>query len=395
MFRPFARPTFHENQGGFKSIPEYNQSMTSIFDSIEKPTLLLDERRARRNIQWMAAKARQAGVQFRPHFKTHQSAEIGTWFREEGVRAITVSSVDMALYFAQHGWEDITIAFPANVRQAGTLAQLAQQIRLGLLVESVETTKQLGKTLDAPVDVWLKIDGGAHRTGLAWDDPEAALRVAQAVAETRNLRLKGLLTHAGNTYGARGAAEVCQRASESATRMDWLRQALAERGVGALLVSVGDTPSSRLCETWGPVDEIRPGNFVFFDAQQVQIGSCAVEDVAVALACPVVAKHPERCEVVLYGGAVHLSKDYLMEGEQRVYGTVALPEGDGWGRPLPGAYVAGLSQEHGVVRMRPEDLPRVAVGDLVCVLPAHSCLTVTLMKRYLTLDGKLIETLNG
>ena len=92
---------------------------------------------------------------------------------------------------------------------------------------------------------------------------------------------------------------------------------------------------------------------------------------------------------------MHLSKDFYMDGERRVYGDVCLPEGSQWSAPLPGAYVSALSQEHGILRMAPEDIQRLQVGDLVCILPAHSCLTVTLMKRYLTLSGKTIDTLNG
>jgi D-serine deaminase-like pyridoxal phosphate-dependent protein len=365
-----------------------------IFDQIEKPTLLLDEEAARRNIRRMAGRAREAGVQFRPHFKTHQSAEIGEWFRPEGVTAITVSSLDMGAYFAGYGWRDITIAFPANVRQAAALARLAGQVRLGLLVESVETVQCLAGALAYPAEAWIKIDAGHHRTGLAWDQPEAVLRVARAVLDTSHLRLRGLLTHAGFTYGGRGPEEVCRRYAEGAQRMDHLRRELESLGSGPLEVSVGDTPGNSLCASMGPVDEIRPGNFVFYDAQQVQIGSCGWQDVAVALACPVVARHPEREEVVVYGGAIHLSKDFLVEGERRVYGAVCLPEGERWGAPLPGASVSALSQEHGVLRLPPEHLERLAVGDLVCILPAHSCLSVTLMKRYLTLAGRTIDTMN-
>lgn len=372
----------------------YNGPMSSIFDRVEQPTLLLDAGAARRNIARMAEKARAAGVRFRPHFKTHQSAEIGEWFREQGVRAITTSSLDMALYFADHGWEDITIAFPANLRQARTLAELAGRIRLGLLVESVETVQRLAAT-GCSADVWLKVDAGTHRTGLAWDQPAAAEQVAAQALAAPGLRLRGLLTHAGSTYGARGSAEVCRRYQENTARIDGLRRALQERGLGPLEVSVGDTPAASLCADLGPVDEIRPGNFVFYDAQQVQIGSCGWQDVAVALACPVVARHPERGEVVIYGGAVHLSKDTLMEGEQRSYGAVCLPEGEHWGAPLAGAYVAGISQEHGIVRLAAPDMQRVQVGDLLCIVPAHSCLTVTLMKRYLRLDdGSVIDTMN-
>jgi len=99
---------------------------------------------------------------------------------------------------------------------------------------------------------------------------------------------------------------------------------------------------------------------------------------------------------VVYGGAIHLSKDFLMEGDRRSFGMVCFPDPHSgrWSAPLPGAYVAGLSQEHGVIHLAPGEIARLHVGDLVCILPAHSCLTVTLMKRYLTLDGRSIDTMN-
>lgn len=368
--------------------------MQTIFDQIEQPTLLLDEAAARRNIQRMAARARAGGVRFRPHFKTHQSAEIGNWFREEGITAITTSSLDMAAYFAEHGWQDITIAFPVNLRQAARMNALAGRVRLGLLVESAETVRRLAETFEGPGDIWLKVDAGLHRTGLAWDRPEEAGQVAAAVQACRQFRLRGLLSHAGNTYGARGAEEVSRRYIEATARLAALREALHGLGFGPLEISTGDTPGATLSPDLGGVDEIRPGNFVFYDAQQMQIGACTWEDIAVALACPVVAKHPERGEVVVYGGAVHLSKDFLMEGDRRMYGYVCRPEGNRWSAPLPGGYVSALSQEHGVLRLAADDVERVQPGDLLCILPAHSCLTVTLMKRYLTLDGASIDTMN-
>ena len=33
------------------------------------------------------------------------------------------------------------------------------------------------------------------------------------------------------------------------------------------------------------------------------------------------------------------------------------------------------------------------IGGLVCILPAHSCLTVACMRRYVTLDGEMIEAM--
>lgn len=366
-----------------------------VYQQITKPTLILDEGRVRRNIAMMAEKAARQGIVFRPHFKTHQSAEIGLWFREQGVRAITVSSVEMALYFASHGWEDILIAFPVNVREMESLRWLARQVRLGLLVESVETVEALAAGLQDEVDIWIKVDVGNGRTGIPWQRLDQFQAVIAAIGASRLLRLRGLLTHAGHTYNANGAEEVCWVYHQSVERMIVLRERLSETAGAALEISVGDTPGCTLCSDLGGVDEIRPGNFVFFDGQQLRAGVCQPEDIAVVVACPVVSRHPERNEVVVYGGAVHISKDTLALGDRRVFGLVTFPLAEGWSQPIPNAAMVRMSQEHGVVELPAELIERVQVGDLLCIIPAHVCLTVSCLGRYIMLDGGEILTLNS
>ena len=80
-----------------------------------------------------------------------------------------------------------------------------------------------------------------------------------------------------------------------------------------LIVSVGDTPSCSVAENFLGVDEIRPGNFVFYDLTQNMIGSNNISQVAVAMACPIVALHKDRQEIVIYGGGIHFSKDKMVE----------------------------------------------------------------------------------
>lgn len=366
----------------------------TLFDTLQKPTLLLNESAARRNIHRMAEKARDQNVRFRPHFKTHQSIEIGEWFRPEGVTAITCSSLEMAEYFAAAGWDDITVAFPVNIREMDTINRLSGTIRLGLLVESSEALEVLQARLARPVDIWIKIDAGGHRTGLRWDEPEPVVALAKQAATSRNTRCRGLLTHAGNTYQFQGAESITPVYQEAVTRMSAARQALREAGLAACEVSVGDTPGCTLSPELGMVDEIRPGNFVFYDAHQLQQGVCRPEEVAVTLAVPVVHKHEDRREVIVYGGAIHLSKDFNQVGDRRDYGLPALVEGECWGEPISGAYVRSLSQEHGLVTIPGPEFDALKIGDLLCIYPAHSCLTVQVMRQYVTLDGRVIETLN-
>jgi len=366
----------------------------NLLERIDQPTLLVNEQIVRRNIARMAARAQQNGVAFRPHFKTHQSAQVGEWFRAYGVERITASSVEMAEYFAAHGWQDITIAFSLNIRQMERIRALAAKIHLGLLVENAEEIASLAVLNGTAVDVWIKVDVGNHRTGIDWQEVSSVAALCRQVKAAPALTLRGLLTHSGHTYKARGDAAVCALFREGIERLNWLRAELAKTGFDGLKISAGDTPGCTLCEDWSGADEMRPGNFVFYDAQQYVAGVCRFEDIAAAVACPVVAKHAERREVVLYGGAIHLSKDFQSMGEEKSYGLPCLPQGEGWGQPIPGALVKGLSQEHGIVYVPGAEFEHIKVGDLLFVIPAHSCLTVQVLRKYHTLDGQEIQTLN-
>ncbi len=362
------------------------------FETIQKPTLLLNQARCQANIARMVDKARQNRVLFRPHFKTHQSAAIGEWFRAQGVEAITVSSLDMANYFADHGWNDITIAFSLNWRQIEAIDSLAARVHLGLLFESVESVGYAARHLAHNVAGWIKIDVGAHRTGVPYENASEVAAIAEAMTRSSTIHVMGLLTHAGHAYHPTAESTVLSIYQESLQRLKDLAKTLAQAGFPGVKLSVGDTPACSLVQDLLGVDEIRPGNFVFYDVMQVQIGSCLEDDIAVGVACPVVARHAERNEIVIYGGAIHLSKESMALDGPPCFGLVALPAPDGWGKALPGAYISSMSQEHGLVRVTAEQFERIHLGDLLIVLPVHSCLTVSCLQKYLTLDGEVIQT---
>lgn len=362
-----------------------------LFDHVTRPTLLLDEARARRNIAIMAEKVRKQNIHFRPHFKTHQSAEIAKWFRAEKVKAITVSSVSMGHYFASHGWKDLTIAFPVNWREMDAMNALADHNHVELLVESVETVHFLQQHLRLLTEVWIKVDVGAHRAGVDWQDDAAIAALVAAIQESKKLVLRGLLTHDGRTYHANSVEQVVSLYHEGIQHIKQAAKKAEPSPHYPLEISVGDTPGCWLCADLGAVNEVRPGNFIFFDATQYSLGVCQAGEVSVAVACPVVAKHAGRREAVIYGGAVHLSKEFIINDGNPHYGLVALPQGSRWGAPEEGCYVASLSQEHGIVKMSAEVINHVQVGDCLCILPVHSCLAADCLGRFLTLDGRWLE----
>ena len=345
---------------------------------ISAPTLLVDKKKCQANIRKMAAKAKKNNLIFRPHFKTHQSHEIGDWFRKEGVTKITTSSMSMASYFAEDGWDDITVAFPVNVLEMKTINRLTSAITLNLLVESVEAVELLSKGARAKINVLIKLDVGTHRTGMNPADIIGIKKVIAAIDAAPKLIFTGFLCHAGHSYGCRGKKEIMAVHQKSMDILSAIRKTFPDA-----FISYGDTPTCSIADTFPPVDELRPGNFVFYDTMQLQIGSCAAEDISIALACPVVAKHPERNEVVIYGGGVHFSKDRMEENGHSVFGYVVADMGKKWGDIFSNVYVTRLSQEHGIISAPKQWIDQLKIGDVVKVLPVHSCMTMDLLREYL------------
>ncbi len=365
-------------------------AMKRMTKEITKPTLLVDQEIVSNNIKKIAEKCVRQHVRLKPHFKTHQSAEVGDMFREFGISGITVSSVSMASYFAEEGWEDITVAFPVNRLEIDAINRLAKKAKLHLLVEAEESVRFLDERLEGGVDIWIEVDTGYHRSGIPDSEKREIAAVARAIVSSTKLRLRGLLTHAGHSYNARGKDELEAVFRDTADRMAAIELALREQGIAKVEISVGDTPTCSIVEDFSGVDEIRCGNFVYYDLMQYFIGSCRLEEIAVALACPVVGIYPRRGEFVLYGGAVHLSKEHCVGTQgQKIFGYVCTLTEAGWEMPLPDTYVSSLSQEHGIVKAPPGVLDNLRRGDLLAVLPVHSCLAANLMKE----ETRLIQSL--
>lgn len=346
---------------------------------IKKPTLLIDEKRCKENIKFMFLKAQKHKLIFRPHFKTHQSLEIGHWFKELGIDKITVSSLEMAKYFSKE-WDDITVAFPTNILEIDTINELAEKIQLNLLVESKETVIFLKKYLNNPVGIFIKIDVGSYRTGISPADNDAINRILKAFIACDKMHFKGFLAHAGHTYNCRNAKEIVKIHQKAQKILSDLKNSY-KQNYPEIINSIGDTPSCSVVDDFTGIDEIRPGNFVFYDLTQYQIGSCTIDQIAVAMACPIVAIHKNRNEMVVYGGGVHFSKERL-ETEQygTIFGRIVQKQGRSWGKSIPDMYIKNLSQEHGIISVPDVEIAKYKIGDYILALPVHSCMTADLMR---------------
>ena len=366
---------------------------------LDTPALILDRRRLEANLARMSERARALGVDLRPHMKTAKSAEVGRLATAGHSGGITVSTLKEAEYFAEHGFTDVVYAVGVSLDKLARVARLqAQGTRVTLLTDNLGVARGIGARaaeLGARFEVLIEIDTGDGRAGVA-PDSAALVEIGRALHGAEDVDLRGVLTHAGQSYACRKVAEV-QEVAE-AERAGAVRGAerLRAAGLPSPVVSVGSTPTAVHARGLDGVTEMRPGVYVFNDVFQAQIESCAMSDIAVTVLATVTGHQRARGEVVIDAGGLALSKDRS---------TAAAPHDVGYGLvvdlacgdSLPELQVARVSQEHGVVAAMGAargttgggDLPFDALppGARVRVLPNHACFTAAAYEFYYVVDG--------
>lgn len=352
--------------------------MTGISE-LPTPALLLDLDRLDANLRAMAARCEALGVALRPHIKTHKCIEIGKLQRDFGANGITVSTLEEARVFAQHGFDDITWAFPVIPSRIDEAAELATKVTLGIVIDTAEALAQL-ESVGFPFHVWIKVDSGYHRAGV---DPQSnsSVDLAQRLDASDTLSFEGLLTHSGQCYRARGK-DMIRRVAEEERRVtvEFADRLRTEGAVSVSHVSVGSTPAMSVVEHLSGVTEARPGNYALYDYSQTIIGSCSVNDCAVSVLASVVSSQPGANHSIVDAGALALSKDAGPDdAPQRTMGEIF--EDYAAGSLSRESRVVSVSQEHGTVS------GRLPLGTKVRVLPNHSCLTVAQFDEFHVVRG--------
>lgn len=373
-----------------------------ILDDLDTPCLIVDRDRLGRNLARMQETADLNGVALRPHVKTHKSVAMARQQAEQGARGLTVAKVDEAEVFVEAGFEDVRIAYPVvGAAKHERVYALMDRARISFCVDTLEGAGQASDfyaSRDADVEVLMEVDVGHGRCGVPWDS-EDAITLARRMADLPGLRLAGLLTHAGQAYrGPRDdetpEAALRRVATEERDRMLDVAARLHAADVlgatpGALTLSIGSTPSMRYFENRTHegfrITEIRPGNYVFYDAMQVALRAAALDDCALTVYTSVVSKRRDRSgteRLFLDAGKKVTTSDagYGTEG----YGTVLYNAA--YMRANPHAHIYNLSEEHGWLRV-----PGGAtydVGDRLRFVPNHACVTVNTQTRLYVVDGE-------
>ncbi len=378
-----------------------------LLDDLPSPCVLVDRARLDANLEAMQQRARAQGVRLRPHVKSHKSVALARRQLAAGAAGITAAKVGEAEVFAAAGIDDIRIAYPLVGRyKLERLAALMGKARLSFCIDTPEAARaasaffaETGREAEALVEV----DCGFRRTGIPWDHP-GAVAFVQYVAGLPGLRLSGLLTHAGQAYdgpapGETPADALARVAADERDRLLHLAAALGRAGLavpGRFELSIGSTPTmaafqNRAVEGFR-ITEIRPGNYIFYDAMQVALGAAALSQCALTVLTTVVSRRRDPGGVerlYLDAGKKMLAGDtgYGTRGHGvLLYNPVAMT-------PLPHAAITRLSEEHAWVEV--PGGATLSVGDRVRLVPNHACVVANLQKELYLLDGEsVIATLS-
>ncbi len=356
---------------------------------LQTPCLVLDVDRMDRNIARLRAKLDGLGVTLRPHLKTAKSVEIARRMMNTPQGPATVSTLREAELFAEAGITDVIYAVGVTPSKLAKVIELRRGgCDLAVLLDTVEQAQAVAsasREAGIIIPALIEIDCDGHRSGILPGDADRLRAIAAALVDGGELR--GVLTHAGGSYSARGnklkdCADAERKAVIEAATI------LRKAGYACPIVSMGSTPTAHNAVVLDGVTEVRAGVFIFFDLVMAGIGICKVEDIAISVLATVIGHQREKGWILIDAGWMAMSQDRGTSKQEvnQGYGLVC----DVSGQPFDNLILADANQEHGIITARPGSdagLPALQIGDRVRILPNHACATGAQHQAYHVVRG--------
>lgn len=369
-------------------------------ERVPTPSFILDKEKLLNNIARAKARAAQLHVAWRPHLKTHKSIDIARLQMTTPQGPATVSTLAEARYFAQNGVRDIIYAVGIAPQKLSEIAAIRRETGcdLKIILDSEEAARSVSdfcRKQATTIPVLLEIDTDGHRSGLTPEDPQL---LTTAAALANGALLKGVLTHAGDSYECKTHEAIVEAAE--AERAGAVRAAdrLRQAGFSVDIVSVGSSPTLMCAASEEGVTEIRAGVCAFFDLFMSNVGICRISDIAGSVLTTVIGRKVDRRRVITDSGFLAMSRDRgtARQHKDYAYGLVC----DVKGVPLDNGnlLLTGTNQEHGIITL-PEnsslfqaDFP---LGRRLRILPNHACPTAAPYAHLLIVENGIITDVIG
>ncbi|MGV2862184.1 DSD1 family PLP-dependent enzyme [Achromobacter sp. AGC39] len=353
-------------------------SLPVTLDSLETPCLLLDETRMTRNIQRLAALMASHGVRLRPHLKTPKSIEVARRVMSGPHGPAAVSTLQEAEQFAAAGVTDLLYAVGVSPGKLPRVLALRQRgVDLTVVVDSLDAARAVAAQAQASgsgIPALIEIDCDGHRAGVQPGNAEQLLAIARVLHAADSLR--GVMTHAGESYGCRSVDAIADMAEQERAAAVGCARTIREAGLPCPVVSVGSTPTAHFARNLDGVTEVRAGVYVFFDLVMAGLGVCSMDDIAASVLTTVIGHQPDKGWILVDAGWMAMSRDRgtAKQAVDQLYGVVC----DVNGNVYPDLLLAETNQEQGIIKLRAASdarLPDLPLGTKLRILPNHACAT--------------------
>ncbi len=367
--------------------------MTAITE-LDTPSLILNRKKLEANIAFCKKRARQLGVTWRPHVKTHKCAEVSRMQLDDHTGPITVSTVKEAEFFFEAGIRDMIYAVgiaPHKLSRIDAINRKGADVKIILdNIASAQVVSDYCCTHSTSFSVLIEVDCDGHRSGLKPSDP-ALVETAKAL--TDGASFAGVLTHAGDSYAEDTPEGLDRCARGELEAINTTVRMLAAAGFVSKIVSVGSTPTFAVCKSAEGVTEYRSGVGTFGDLFMTNVGVCKTEEIALSVQVCVIGHQLEKNWIITDGGWLAMSRDRGTASQKTDYGYGAVC--DAAGNVLAGYWMKSANQEHGIICRRdgtpinPNEFP---IGTRLRILPNHACSTAAAFdKYYLTDDDETVS----
>ena len=332
---------------------------------LETPSVLIDLDLMEANIAAMQSRCDALGIAFRPHIKTHKIPDIARRQVEAGAKGIACQKVSEAEVFVDAGFNDIQLPYNiVGARKTRRLAELAKAARVTVTVDSrpvIDGIAAAAQAAGSTIHMMVELVSLGQRTGTT---PEAALALARQIQATENLRFAGVMIYPSD-------AAIRPRLLETLALLE-----AAEIPVET--VSGGGSGAVSAMDLLPELTEMRVGTCVFWDWNSVNAGYAGFEDCAMRVRASVVsANAPSR--VILDSGSKSIHSE-TVEGQ---FGYIV---------EYPAARIYKVNEEHGYVDFSAcESVP--AVGEIVHIIPVHTCVVTNLHNQLYGARGDNIEVI--
>jgi D-serine deaminase-like pyridoxal phosphate-dependent protein len=347
----------------------------SSYTAIDTPALLLDLDAFEHNLNLMSRFFANRPTSLRPHAKTHKCPEIARRQLEAGAIGITCAKVGEAEALVEGGIQDILIANQVvGDLKIDRLTDLAESAEMMVAVDDPANVEQLSRACQAKnvtLRLLVEVDVGMHRCGVQPGD--AALRLAQVIADSPNLRLAGLMGYEGHLVQIADPTERKNRVQEALVPLQETVDLLKNNDLPVEIVSGGGTGTYDVSGAYPPMTEIEAGSYVFMDSTYRNTRP-EFEQALFVLSSIVSRPTPDR--LVTDAGRKTISNDFGL--------PVPLD--------VPGASMRSLSEEHGVLTLADPGAASVRPGDKVRFVPSHCCTTTNLYDvLYVVQNSELVD----